>query len=153
MLIREVLSRNSTLFRFLKDPQIPAEEKQSAVAEIFGSKVSGIVFNQIALVIGQGRGDLFFSIVDELLRLAAESRRKTIGKITTAIPIPVEIEIKLERFLSESLGKEVFLENSVDPSILGGFILKVNERIIDASLHGQLGRFRGEISKGFPCYR
>lgn len=149
-LIKEALKGNDTLRQFLKNPQIAHGEKQEAAMEIFGSKVSGIVLQQIALVIGQNRGDLLLNIIDELFRLANESRRKKIGRITTAIPLPEAIERRLERVLSEYIGKVVILKNLVDPSILGGFILQIDEQIIDASIQGQLGRLREEISKEIP---
>lgn len=152
-LIKEVLKRNNSLLEFLKNPQVTPEEKQKVIMEIFGEKVSRIVLHHVTLIMGQRRGDLLINIIDGLFRLVAESRRKNIGKLTTAIPISEETEKRLERVLSGLMGKEVSLKNLVDPSILGGFILQIDEQIIDASIQCQLGRLREEISRGFPCYR
>lgn len=146
-LIREMLTGSNALRQFLKNTQITPGEKQKTVMEIFENKVSGVVLQQIALVILQKRGDLLLNIIDELFRLAAESRKKKIGRIITAIPIPETVEKRLEEVLSEFMGTAILLKNSVDSSILGGFILQIDDKIIDASIQGQLGRLREEISK------
>ncbi len=146
-LIKEMLTGSNSLRQFLKNPQITPGEKQKTVMEIFENKVSGVVLQQIALIILQKRGDLLLNIIDELFRLVAETQQKKIGRIITAIPIPKTAEKRLEEVLSEFMGTAILLKNSVDPSILGGFILQVDDKIIDASIQGQLGRLREEILK------
>ncbi len=146
-LIKETLQEDIFLLEFLKNPQISAEEKRKVVIEIFKGVVSSIILHQIALVVGVGRGGLLLSIIDRFLHLADELNKKTRGKITTSIPISKETKDKFQRIISELIGKEAILKNTVDPSILGGFILQIDDKIIDASIQGQLGRLREEISK------
>lgn len=146
-LIKEMLTGSNSLRQFLKNPQITPGEKQKTVMEVFENKVSGVVLQQIALVILQKRGDLLLNIIVELFRLSSESRKQKIGRITTATPIPETVEKKLEEVLSEFMGTAILLKNSVDPSILGGFILQIDDKIVNASIQGQLGRLREEISR------
>ena len=146
-LIKETLQEDIFLLELLKNPQISAEEKRKVVIEIFKGVVSSIILHQIALVVGVGRGELLLSIIDRLLNLADELNKKTRGKITTAIPISKETKDKFQRIISKLIGKEAIIKDAVDPSILGGFILQIDDKIIDASIQGQLGRLREEISK------
>lgn len=146
-LIKETLQEDIFLLEFLKNPQISAEEKRKVVIEIFEGVVSSIILHQIALVVGVGRGELLLSIIDRLLNLTDELNKKTRGKITTSIPISKETKDKFQRIISKLIGKEAILKDTVDPSILGGFILQIDDKIIDASIQGQLGRLREEISK------
>lgn len=146
-LIKETLQEDIFLLEFLKNPQISAEEKRKVVIEIFKGVVSSIILHQIALVVGVGRGELLLSIIDRLLNLVDDLNKKTRGKITTSIPISKETKDKFQRTISKLIGKEAILKDAVDPSILGGFILQIDDKIIDASIQGQLGRLRKEISK------
>jgi F-type H+-transporting ATPase subunit delta len=144
-LIREMLMGSSSLQQFLKNPQITSADKQKTIMEILKNKVSGVVLQQVALIILQKRGDLLRNIIDELFRLTAESRKQKIGRITTAISIPEPAQKRIEKALSDFFGTAILLKNSVDPSIIGGFILQIDDRIINASIEGQLGRIRGQI--------
>lgn len=146
-LIKETLQEDIFLLEFLKNPQISAEEKRKVVIEVFKGGVSSIILHQIALVVGVGRGELLLNIIDRLLNLANELNKKTRGKITTAIPISKETKDKFQRIITKLIGKEAVLKDAVDPSILGGFILQIDDKIIDASIQGQLGRLKKEISK------
>lgn len=146
-LIKETLQEDIFLLEFLKNPQISAEEKRKVVIEIFKGVVSSIILHQIALVVGVGRGELLLSIIDRLLNLVDDLNKKIRGKITTSIPISKETKDKFQRTISKLIGKEAILKDAVDPSILGGFILRIDDKIIDASIQGQLGRLREEISK------
>lgn len=77
----------------------------------------------------------------------AESSKKTIGKIITAIPISKETKKSFEVRLSKLMGKAIFLKSSVDPSILGGLILRMDGLMVDASIQGKLRHLRNKISK------
>ena len=56
-----------------------------------------------------------------------------------------EERLKLQNKLSEKLGKNVFLENVVDKDIIGGVLVKVQDKIIDASIKGQLDRIQKNL--------
>lgn len=144
---KELLEKNDSLQEFLKDPKITSEGKQKAVGEILGGDVSGVTRHQIALILSQERAPLLLKIVEEFFRLATESRKKLTARVTTAVPLSEETGKKMEKILSEMAGEPVFLKNSVDPSILGGAVIRIGERIIDGSIKGQLLRLREGIAK------
>lgn len=144
---KKVLEKNSAVLEFLKDPKISPEGKEKAAGEILGGEVSQITLHQIMLAIGQGRGELLLDILDEFFRLASESRKKATAEVVTAVPLTEETGKKLEEVLSGLIGEAVFLKKAVDPSLLGGLVVRVGERIIDGSVRGQLLRMREGISR------
>lgn len=144
---KKVLEKNSSVLEFLKDPKVTPEGKEKAVVEIFGGEVSQITLHQTALAIGQGRGELLLNIIEEFFRLASESRKKATAEVVTAVPLSEETGKKLEEVLSGLIGEAVFLKKAVDPSLLGGLVVRVGERIIDGSIRGQLHRMREGISR------
>ena len=144
---KEVLQKNSSVLEFLKDPKVAPEGKEKAVAEIFGGEVSQITLHQVALAIGQGRGELLLDIIEAFFRLASESRKKATAEVVTAVALTEETGKKLEEVLSGLIGEAVFLKKTVDPSLLGGLVVRVGERIIDGSIRGQLLRMREGMSR------
>ena len=124
------------------------EGKRKALAEILlGKEVSGTTLRQIASAIEQDRGDLLLQIMEDFFRLAAESRQKITAEVTTAVPISEETRNRLEKTFSDLVGEAVFLKTLVDPSLLGGLLVRVGERIIDGSIRGQLLRMREGMSR------
>jgi F-type H+-transporting ATPase subunit delta len=144
---KAVLEKNGSVLEFLKDPKVAPEGKEKAIVEIFGGEISQITLHQVALAIGQGRGELLVDIIDEFFRLASESRKKATADVVTAVPLSEETGKKLEEVLSELIGEAVFLKKTVDPSLLGGLVVRVGERIIDGSIRSQLHRLREGISR------
>lgn len=144
---KKVLEKNSAVLEFLKDPKVAPEGKEKAVGEILGTDVSQITLHQTALAIGQGRGELLLEIIEAFFHLASESRKKATAEVVTAVPLSEETGKKLEQVLSELIGEAVFLKKAVDPSLLGGLVVRVGERIIDGSVRGQLQRMREGISR------
>jgi F-type H+-transporting ATPase subunit delta len=143
---RGVFDKNPALLEFLKDPKITSEGKEKAVEEILGGETSQVSRHHIRLAIDQSRGGLLPEIIKAFFDLASESRGKTTARVITAVPLSEDLEKKLEKTLSGLVGEAVFLKKSVDPSILGGIVIQMGERIIDGSLRRQLSGLREEIS-------
>ncbi|HZD59588.1 MAG TPA: F0F1 ATP synthase subunit delta, partial [Anaerolineae bacterium] len=84
-------------------------------------------------------------IRNEFELLVDEHRRRVIAKVVTAVPLSDELRMKVQSKLTESTGKEVFLETVVDPSIYGGMLIYANGQIIDASVKSRLGDLREKL--------
>jgi F-type H+-transporting ATPase subunit delta len=83
---KAVLEKNGSVLEFLENPKVAPEGKEKAIVEIFGGEISQITLHQVALAIGQGRGELLLDIIDEFFRLASESRKKATADVVTAVP-------------------------------------------------------------------
>lgn len=73
------------------------------------------------------------------------SRGRIIAHLKTAVPSP-SLEERLKPLLEKKLGREVLLDASVDPSIIGGFVLTVDDQMLDASVSHQIEEIRGQLS-------
>jgi len=65
--------------------------------------------------------------------------------VTTAVELPPERVAAIERQLSERFGKKVIAATKVDPSIIGGAIIRVGDRLIDGSIRTRLKLLRREL--------
>jgi len=106
--------------------------------------------------VGDGRlhGVFFYAFLDRLARLEPESLRRQrdveeMGvipvEVTSADPLSEADTERLEQVLSSLLEKEVRLDPRLDPSLIGGAIVRFGDHLIDGSLRGQLARLREKV--------
>ncbi len=145
--LREVLKKNAELSEFLSNLRIAPEGKKKALKEICGDKVSLVTLNHLNLIIDQGKQRKLVPIIDEFLTLAAAAREKVTAEVITSVPLSEKLAEKLARELTKVTKKQVFLKPRVDPSILGGAIVRVENKIIDGSLRHQLAEMRRAMVK------
>lgn len=145
--LREVLKKNAELSEFLSNLRIAPEGKKKALKEICGDKVSFVTLNHLNLVIDQGKQRKLGPIIEEYLALAAAAREKVTAEVITSVPLSEKMAEKLARELTKVTKKQVFLKPRVDPSILGGAIVRVENKIIDGSLRHQLEEMRRAMVK------
>ena len=134
--------------RVLADPSVPVDQRSVAVAALLKGLASDQAQNLIQLLLRRGR-------IEELPRVAAEFRRLddrrqgiTHATATSAAPLtPDEVAALTER-LERSTGGRVALDVQVDPSLLGGLVVRVGDRLIDGSVRGRLERLRNQLISG-----
>jgi F-type H+-transporting ATPase subunit delta len=143
--LRELLKGNPALLGFLKDPNITREGKRQALAELFQGRVHPLVLNTLLTVSDTDRTGRLQHIMEEFTALAAASRQQVSGEIVTAIKLDDATVAKAAAELSRVTGKNVQLFQKVDPSILGGAIIKVGEQIIDGSLRRKLNQIKERL--------
>jgi F-type H+-transporting ATPase subunit delta len=145
--LKEVLQGNAELKEFLSNLRIAPEGKKKALMEIFGKGISPITLNHLNLIIDQGRQRKLVPIIEEFSALAAAAREKVTAEVTTSVPLSEKMAEKLRRALTKATKKQIFLKPRVDPSILGGAIIRVENKIIDGSLRNQLEQIRRSMVK------
>ncbi|NIS61666.1 MAG: F0F1 ATP synthase subunit delta [Proteobacteria bacterium] len=145
--LKEVLQGNAELREFLSNLRIASEGKKKAVMEIFGKGVSPVTLYHLNLVIDQGRQRKLLPIIEEFFSLAAAAREKVTAEVITSVPLSEKMAEKLRRALTKATKKQVFLKPRVDPSILGGAIVRVENKIIDGSLRHRLEQMRRAMVK------
>jgi F-type H+-transporting ATPase subunit delta len=79
-------------------------------------------------------------------RLERERERRVTAHVISAIPLTEQQEQRLKEQLSRRTDRTVDLETRVDPSIIGGLIVRVGDELIDASVAGRLRRIEAQLS-------
>jgi F-type H+-transporting ATPase subunit delta len=134
--------------RMLGNPAVPLETRFEMAEATFGTVVNRPVLNLIGLMLRRGR-------IHELPRIAAEFRRLdnarqgiTIATAISAAPLGTDEIRALTERMEQFTGGRVELEVQVDPSLLGGVVVRVGDRLIDGSVRGRLERLRTELVSG-----
>jgi F-type H+-transporting ATPase subunit delta len=132
----------------LANPAIPTDQRSSALDALLGDRAARPVKNLIQLMLRRGR-------IEELSRVAAEFRRLdddrqgiTHATATSASELTQDEVRQLTARLEESTGGRIALDVQVDPSLLGGLVVRVGDRLIDGSVRGRLERLRNRLISG-----
>jgi F-type H+-transporting ATPase subunit delta len=145
--LNKSLESNAELREFLSTLQISPDGKKSALSQIFGQKISPITLHWIDMVVDQGRQRRLPAIIEAFLTLAQEAREKVTAEVITSIPLSEDLAKRLEQELSKITKKRVFLKPMVDDSILGGVIVKIENKVIDGSVRHRLEEIKKEMIK------
>jgi F-type H+-transporting ATPase subunit delta len=134
--------------RALANPSIPLETRTATAEATFGAHVGPKTLNLIGLLLRRGR-------IEELPRLAAEFRRLdderqgiTHATATSASSLTGDEVKALTQRLEELSGGRVELQVEIDPSLLGGLVVRVGDRLIDGSVRSRLERLRNQLVSG-----
>jgi F-type H+-transporting ATPase subunit delta len=134
--------------RALANPSIPLETRTATAEATFGRMVGRQVLNLIGLMLRRGR-------IEELPRLAAEFGRLdderqgiTHAPATSAAKLTADEVRALTQRLEQFTGGRIELDVQVDPSLLGGVVVRVGDRLIDGSVRSRLERLRNQLVSG-----
>jgi len=134
--------------RALANPSIPLEIRTALAEKTFARLVGPKVQNLIRLLLRRGR-------IEELPRLAAEFRRLddqrqgiTRATATSATSLTPDEVTELTERLEKTAGGRVALDTEVDPSLLGGLVVRLGDRLIDGSVRSRLERLRNQLVSG-----
>ena len=145
--VNKSLDSNAELREFLSNPQISSEGKKSSLFQIFGGKVSPITLHWINMVVDQGRQRRLPAIIEAFFTLAQDAREKVTAEVITSVPLSEDQTNRLAQELSKITRKRVFLKPMVDESILGGVIVKIENKVIDGSIKHRLQEIKNEMIK------
>jgi F-type H+-transporting ATPase subunit delta len=139
---------NTKLREALTDAALPAENKKALTAEILGERSNPHTRNILGFIVEQGRGRDLGVIVDELVKLAADRRRRVVAEVRSAVPLDEKRRASLEKALSEATGKSVEAKVVVDPSVIGGAVARVGAEVFDGSVRTRLREARDLLGSG-----
>jgi len=132
--------------RALEDARLPLELKLRVVDEAMAG-LDGLARNLAKLLILKGRASLAPDIARAYREMADRERGIVHVRAKTAVPLEKGEKEELRRRLEAALGRPVVLETEVDESIIGGLVLQMGDRVIDASTRAQLLALRRRLAE------
>ena len=143
--ITSTIANNLELHTFIQNPTVKVEVKQSALLEVFGGSDS-VTKGLFRLLFENKRFEILEEIATEYNRLFDEMNGVEIAKITTAIPMDAALESLVMKKIATLSDKKITLVNTIDPSIIGGFILRIGDQQYNASIANRLQILKRELS-------
>jgi len=144
-LISSTIKGNEELNNFIQNPTISVSVKESALTEVFAN-TTGLIQSLFRLLFENKRFEILEEIVSQYIALSDESNGLQLVKVTTATPMDSALEAKVSAKIKEFSDKKITIVNIIDPSIIGGFILRIGDKQYNASLANSLQVLKKELS-------
>lgn len=144
--VAAVLAENPELVKLLCTPTVSGADKLSVISKIFGGRLSADVYNFLCLVTQKGRAAHLIRIADTFREMYNDKAGIAEVTVTTAEELSPALERKLSDKLAAKLGKKIILIKKVDPSIIGGVIVRYGNTMTDGSVRAKLDAVKASIS-------
>jgi len=132
----------------MTSPVIEPEVKKAALVSIFNDQVSPALLNLMKLMADRQRISLLDAVLARFLELFREQRGISLASVTSATPLSEAQQDRLRAKVKAVAGTEsVEFDLSVDPALIGGFVVSLGSQVIDASLAGQVRRLGLALAK------
>ncbi|THB62698.1 MAG: F0F1 ATP synthase subunit delta [Desulfovibrio sp.] len=147
--LAQVLEDSPELLRVFRNPIFSADEKRTVVEKVLGQAgVSNIVKNFCFLLADKDRLAELPDIAAVYSAQLDEEDGVVRGQLITAVELAGDKQEAVKAKLESQSGRKLVLDFGVDPAILGGVVVKVGERVMDASLRAQLDMMKENIKRG-----
>jgi F-type H+-transporting ATPase subunit delta len=141
--VAALIAESADLRRLVRSPVFSAGEQARAVAAVLDkAEIGGLVANLVKVVAANRRLFVLPDMITAFKRLAAKQRGEVAADVTSAEPLSDAHVADLKAALKAALGKDGTLVSHVDPSLIGGLIVKVGSRMIDGSLRTKLNSLK-----------
>jgi len=139
------VNSSADLKEFLVSPIITSEVKMKALSEVFSS-VQVDTKSLFRLLQENKRFEILEAIAIQYNAQFDEMNGVEIAKVITAFPITAELEAKILAKAATISTKKLTIQNTIDPSIIGGFILRIGDKQYNASVSNRLQELKREFS-------
>ena len=125
--VKATLDGSKELQNMLQSPVIKAEDKKEALLKIFSGK-SNLTKNLIQVLVINQRLNLLGGVAESYINLYNEAQGVKVAEVTTAVPLTSELKETVLVKVKELTGStSVTINNIIDTTIIGGFILRVGD--------------------------
>lgn len=147
--VRSLCDESTDFIRVIRSPVIAAEDQTKALSAVLAKAgVGALTINFFKLLAKNQRLFTTLDVVRNFNALAARARGEVMAEVTAAAPLSDAQVAELKNTLKGTVGKDVTLVQKVDPSILGGLVVKLGSRMIDSSLKTKLDTMKLALKGG-----
>jgi len=138
--------QNEEFSDFLEHAKVPPESKARAIAEVLQG-TDPLVQNFLSLLVSRGLAELGRQVEQEYQKLLDGLRGREHVEVYSAVPLDPQEGERIASFLRDLVQKEVVLDTQLDPSILGGLVFRVGDKLLDGSTRTRLQELRKQMHR------
>ena len=140
-----VASSEKLVLEALDDPLLSGVEEANLLIGVLGDELSEEAKNFVTVLAGYSRIELLPNIAEMFELLKANQEKTMEVEVTSAFEVTDGEKIALSEALRKKLQREIKLETSVDPNLLGGVVIKAEDTVIDDSVRGKLQKLSNAL--------
>ncbi len=148
-LVDEYLAGSPPLAAAFRSPRVTEEEKSRVVDRIFDKEFHPVLVKFLKVMASRDR----LGYVSAVRRAADNIHDEMIGRIVasvrTAVPLDDGTRAQIIERLSSVMDRQVRIEESVDPDLIGGMVIRIGDRVFDSSVANQLDKMARRTRAGF----
>lgn len=138
---------NDQLRNTIGDQAIPVDRRQGIVEQLLAGKGAHPLTAQLlGMVIGAGRGRDLSAIASAIGNRRASSQGRAVAEVRSAVALTEDQQRRLGEQLAKAVGTDVNVKVIVDPSVVGGLVATVGDKVIDGSVRTKLDRVKARLS-------
>ena len=137
-LISSACNANRELALLMKNPIVSTDKKDAVIKAVFENKVEEITMLFLGLMTRKGRESNLMIIAQEYINSYKESIGVKVAHVTTAAPLDAETREQILALISTTKGTKIELVETVKKELIGGFVLRIGDKQVDASIIRQI---------------
>jgi F-type H+-transporting ATPase subunit delta len=145
--VQALLEREPDAAKLLESPVVETSEKQAILKKALRGNVGDLTADFLGLLLEKGRFAALPSIVDAYRDMADQIAGRVRVHVETADKLSQGLRSEIRNAVARFLDREVVLEDSVEPALVGGAVIRVGDKVYDGSLASRLGRARKQIMR------
>lgn len=126
--------------------RLPVGQKAAALEAVFKARLSPLMLRFLRVLVRHRRERHLPSIARTFAALRRKAEKRAAAEVLTALPLPDDLRAVIIKVLAGLAGVEPEVRFSVDPGLLGGVVLKIGDRVADASVKGRLKLLRAKLA-------
>ena len=142
----DALGENKDLQTFFFSPRFSSSEKKDAIRRIIDGADERF-YNFLEMLAERHRLPVTFRIRRAFDEMWREEHKLLPVEVTSAVELDEGLVRSVGERIEERTGRRIELTSRVDPDIIGGLVLRVGNKVLDASVHGRLERLRRQITR------
>ena len=143
-------TKHKELETLMVSPVVPGEKKVAVFEAVFAKHVQPVTVSFFKLIFVKGRSVAINDIIEAFVAKYREMKGIKVAEITTAVQLSDEAKASVAEQLKSSAilkGKQIELKEKVDPSIIGGLVVQVDDQLFDASIKHDLQHIKRQFIK------
>ena len=146
-LVDRICSESKELSLLLKSPIVKTDHKLKIFEQIFSSKISKVSMMFVNIILTKKRESLLAGIAKSFINLYKTQNKIETAIITTAVPISKYLKESVITYIKAQTNSKVELTEVVDEKIIGGAIIRMGDKQLDASISTEISELRQIFNK------
>lgn len=146
-LILNLCKNSSDFILLLETPVVKTSEKSRLISRIFEDKIHPLTLNFLQLIVKNKRETFIPSISRDALDFIRKEKNIKAAILTTATKIDKSVITEMKILLEKELGGKMELTSNINSDIIGGLILRIEDKQLDASVSTQLKKIKQQLLK------
>jgi F-type H+-transporting ATPase subunit delta len=147
-MLKSVLSENPDFSRLMNHPKIDKEDKEAVMDTVLKGRVSDELAGLLRIVVTNNRYADIFSILDYFIAQVKEYKRIGTAYVETPLPLSDAQKAAVEKKLLDTTEyRTMDVHYTEDPSLIGGMIIRIGDRVVDSSIRSKLDLLTKQLQK------